>query len=55
MFTLGWEPVIRQKKDVKVIAIKVWYKLFDEGNPDEIGDIKPIEPKVKRNKNGEQE
>lgn len=55
LFTLGWEPVIRQKKDVKVIAIKVWYKLFDEGNPDEIGDIKPIEPKVKRNKNGEQE
>ena len=38
--------------DLRVGSLR---KLFDEGNPDEIGDIKPIEFKVKRNKKGEQE
>ena len=42
LLSLGWEPVIKLKDNVSVVAIKVWYKLLDEGNPDDVENVKPV-------------
>lgn len=45
LLTVGWQPVINIKKDIEVLKIKVWYRFLDEGNPDDVNAIKPIEKK----------
>ena len=43
LLTIGWQPIIHFNKDAKVAVLKVWYKLLDEENPDNIDDITPIQ------------
>ena len=43
LLTIGWQPIINVKKDIEVLKIKVWYRFLDEGNPDDVNIIKPIE------------
>lgn len=49
LLTVGWQPVINIKKDIEVLKIKVWYRFLDEGNPDDVNAIKPIEKKSMKN------
>jgi hypothetical protein len=51
LLTVGWQPSIIFKSDIKVVKIKIWYRFLDEGNPDDINSIKPFKRKYnKRNK-----
>ena len=49
LLTVGWQPLINVKKDIEVLKIKVWYRFLDEGNPDDVNIIKPIEKKSMKN------
>lgn len=48
LLTLGWQPIINVKKGIEVLKIKVWYRFLDEGNPDDVNTIKPIEKSLSR-------
>ena len=45
LLTVGWQPSIIFKSDIKVVKIKIWYRFLDEGNPDDVNAINPIEKK----------
>ena len=45
LLTVGWQPSIIFKSDIKVVKIKIWYRFLDEGNPDDINSIKPFKRK----------
>ena len=45
LFTMGWQPMMKIKEDINMIAIRVWTKLRDAGNPDAVSDVQPINKK----------
>ena len=45
LFTMGWQPMMKIKEDIIMIAIRVWTKLRDAGNPDAVSDVQPINKK----------
>lgn len=47
LYTIGWQPVLKTRKGMEVTTIHVWYKLYDEGNPDDVNSVEAIDKKRK--------